>query len=166
MLCPECGHELVETSAPLAEEYKGETFVVEGIVRKECKECGEYVISAKQSDALADGLQAAYREAHGLLTPQEIHDIRNGLNLSQKEFEQMLGVASPTVCRWETGRVVQPKLADNYLRAIRDHSCVSDDAMRRAEIQKAPQFVAASCVSFARYMHINQPGRNVTYNVK
>ena len=165
MLCPECGHELVETSEPLAEEYKGERFVVEGIVRKECKECGEYVISAEQSNALAGGLQAAYREAHGLLTPGEIHDIRSNLGLSQKEFEQMLGVTSPTVCRWETGRLVQPKLADNYLRAIRDHGCVSDDAMRRAEIRKPPQFSEASCISFARYMSISQPGRNVTYNV-
>lgn len=35
MFCPECGHDLVEVSTPLEEEFKGELFLIEGITRNE-----------------------------------------------------------------------------------------------------------------------------------
>ena len=166
MNCPECGHELIATSEPLQEEFRGEKFFVEGISRQECPNCGEYVIEADQCDRLDDALQEQYRHCHGLLTPEDIQSIRRDLGVSQREFEQMLGVTSPTVCRWETGRIIQTKLADNLMRAIRDHRCVADDAMRRSELHKAPAFSAEACVSFEQNIRNLSTDRSVTYNVQ
>lgn len=63
MFCPECGHDLVEVSTPLEEEFKGELFLIEGITRNECPNCGEYVMSAHECDALDDKLQEEYSKS-------------------------------------------------------------------------------------------------------
>lgn len=157
MFCPECGHEMVEVSTPLEEEFKGETFLVEGVTRNECPHCGEYVISSADCDILDDKLQAEYRKRHGLLSPREIAAIRELRGWTQKEFEAVLGVGSPTVCRWETGRVIQSKPLDNLMRGIRDYTCFAEDLAERAEAPRRSQsFTVRGCVKPISAMWNNQ----------
>lgn len=148
MFCPECGHDLIEVSTPLEIEFKGESFLIEGATRSECPNCGEYVTSARECDVLDDKLHAAYRKRHGLLSPEEISKIRELRGWTQKEFEAVLGVTSPTVCRWETDRVIQSKPLDNLMRGIRDYSCFAEDLAERAEApRRSNSFTARGCVS-------------------
>lgn len=163
MFCPECGHRLVETAEPMQEEFKGEVFTVRGIKRAECPQCGEYVISAEECDRLDDALQEQYRELHGLLSPADILSIRKSHGWSQKELERMLGVATPTVSRWETGAVIQSKLADNLLRGIRDHRCLADDLVERAEIRPRATKSASVCVNMAALVDAN---RSIAMNAR
>lgn len=120
MFCSECGHDMRLTDEPICETFRGEEFVVEGVEHYACDECGNYAVSAKASDLLAGKLADAYAKAHGMLAPDEVKALRKSLRLNQAEFEELLGVSRPTVCRWERGSVMQTKTADLLMRVTRD----------------------------------------------
>lgn len=120
MFCSECGHDMRLTSEPMSETFRGEEFVVEGVEHYTCDACGNYAVSAKASDLFAGKLAEAYAMAHGMLAPGEIKGLRKSLRLNQAEFEELLGVSRPAVCRWERGSVVQAKTADLLMRVARD----------------------------------------------
>lgn len=124
MRCVECGHELRLTNEPLTETYRGETFTIEGIERLACDCCGEYEIDAAEADRLSEAIVEAYARAHGLLAPAEIRDIRKALKMTQAQFEKLLGVAKPTVSRWENGASQPTATACQLMRVIRDHPSV------------------------------------------
>ncbi|MBL0171910.1 MAG: helix-turn-helix domain-containing protein [Gemmatimonadaceae bacterium] len=60
------------------------------------------------------------RADHGLLTPQELRDIRGQHDLTQQQLEQLLNVGPKTVVRWEKGTVVQNAATVTLLRLLRD----------------------------------------------
>lgn len=120
MFCCECGHEMRLTSDPITEQFRGEKITVEGIERYECDACGNDVMSAAMTTKLATALSREYARRRGLLSPEEIKRIRKGLRLTQDDFETMVGVSSPTACRWERGTSIQSRTADLLLRALRD----------------------------------------------
>ena len=166
MNCPECGTALVETTSPLEEEFKGETLKIDGILRWECPSCGEYIISAEESDKFERALQRKYREALGLLLPEEIVELRKKRGWSQKELERIIGVTSPSVSRWETGRVVQSKPCDLLMRCLRDHECVASDLSQRAEVPNSTiAFSASDCVSLKSLTQPQATTRS-TFNVR
>lgn len=120
MFCAECGHDMRLTSEPMRETFRGEEFVVEGIERYICDECGEYSITPEMADRLTERLTREYARRHGLLTPGEVRDARKALGLRQSEFEKMLGVTAPSASRWETGATHQSKPVDLLIRVARD----------------------------------------------
>lgn len=120
MICCECGHEMRLTREPMKETYRGEELVVEGIERWTCDECGDYVVSLEEADKLSHALANAYAKSHRLLTPEDVRAARHELGMTQKEFESMLGVSSPSASRWESGKVPQSKPVDLLIRVARD----------------------------------------------
>lgn len=120
MRCTECGHELRLTSEPFTETYRGEKFTIEGIERLVCDECGEYEIGIKEAGMLSEAITEAYAKRHGLLAPTEIKKIRKSFKMTQAQFEKLLGVAKPTVSRWENGASQPTTTACQLMRAIRD----------------------------------------------
>lgn len=147
MFCLECGCDMVESSDSITEEYRGEKLTVYNIEHYVCPQCGEYAVGAKNAKELAHELVNAYAEAQGLLTPDQVAAIRQKTELSQGDFQKMLGVSGVTVSRWETGRAQQSKLADNLLRAIDLFPCVAHELMQRAEVgQYAKPLGESTCV--------------------
>ncbi|MDY4521982.1 MAG: type II toxin-antitoxin system MqsA family antitoxin [Atopobium sp.] len=107
MLCSECGSSNVRLSAkPLKETFRGEEFVVSGLEYYVCDDCDEVVMSLAMADKQAKEMAKQYRKAHHIPSGEEIKSFRKSLGLSQKEFEQYIGVATPTVSRWETEAVI------------------------------------------------------------
>ena len=133
MICCECGHEMRLTNEPMKETYRGEEIVVDGIERWSCDGCGNYVISAENASRFSRGLAEAYAKKHRMLAPSEIRETRHSLGLSQKQFEAMLGVTSPSVSRWESGKVQQSKPVDLLIRLIRDVPGVSQALMETSK---------------------------------
>ena len=84
----------------------------------ECAACGERFFTAEQAKAVSVAVKRQVRAEAGLLTPEEIVAIRQKLSLSQNDLEQLFGLGSKVVTRWETGRVVQSKAADVALRLL------------------------------------------------
>lgn len=134
MRCPECGGELRETRDPMREPYRGEEFVVEGILHHQCDSCGEYLIGLEEEALLSRRLHEEYARRHDLLSPAQIRATRTALGVSQKQFEAMLGVSSPTVSRWETGYMQQTLVADNLIRLVGQVPGAADLLMRRANV--------------------------------
>lgn len=150
MRCLECGAEMRWTDEPITEEYRGENITVSGIGRYVCDQCGNDEMAAKDAERLARSLASEYAHARGLLSPDEIKEFRTSIGITQKEFERMVGVSSPTVSRWESGAMQQSKPVDNLIRAMRDHREVLYDSLERAEIHPSYERAAIKGAPAAR----------------
>lgn len=62
----------------------------------------------------------AYRTLKGLLTSEEIKNVRKQYNLTQKEFAQLLGWGDVTIQRYET-KLIQDETFDQQIRYVRDN---------------------------------------------
>lgn len=82
----------------------GETVKVfmEGVV---CANCGYKTVEANRMGEFALKVSDAYREAHGLLTSEDIRHRRHRLKMSQSQFARHLGVGVASVKRWELGQI-------------------------------------------------------------
>lgn len=117
--CPECGSAGVSTRLetqrfPYGEGTDAAELEVSVPVRK-CSECGfEY---------LDDAAEAIRHEAvcrHlGVLTPDEIRQIREDYGFSRAEFARLTRLGEATLNRWENGILVQNQAYDRYLRLLR-----------------------------------------------
>ena len=77
-----------------------------------CKACGKLLFTNRVDDQISDALRAQLK----LLGPAQIRAARKSLGLKQKELADLLGTAKATICRWETGVLIQSRAMDNLLR--------------------------------------------------
>jgi len=119
--CVVCGGEQVRHEDQRMDfDVRGETMQLDVPV-KVCSTCG----TVEQTDAdPAEMAFAVYRKQKGLLTPDEIKDIRKRYSLSQKSLAALLGMSESTINRYEGGGL-QNEAHDQAIR-----SCASPDAMR------------------------------------
>ena len=85
-----------------------------------CTQCEQEFYLPGQMDGSQLRASAKMREEEGLLQPHEVRAIRQGLGLSQSDFERLLGVGPKTVVRWEKGTVFQNRATDALLRVVRE----------------------------------------------
>ena len=62
MICIECGGDCVETTEPMATEYKGVEIIVSDIPHWKCSVCGEEMLSAEACKAYTDEILRIYEE--------------------------------------------------------------------------------------------------------
>jgi putative zinc finger/helix-turn-helix YgiT family protein len=123
--CPSCGAgpdrwHVVER--PIEQAFRGESFAIHGRVFT-CADCGFETMDPAEKDALVHATWAAYRQGHGLLTPEAIMRFRKELGLTQEAFADYLGVGVASVKRWEKG-LVQDKAMDELIRSKMElHRC-------------------------------------------
>lgn len=134
MKCLECGGEMIRSLDPIQTVFKGDELQIESVEHWKCEQCGELEYESADLDVLDGAENEAYRKLHNLLSPKEIKAIRKRYGLTQAQFEELLGVATPTVSRWETGSVIQTKVADNLMRAIREFPEVPQALAKNAGI--------------------------------
>lgn len=120
MRCVECGGEMKLVDTPLTELVRGEPYTVGGIRRYECQDCHEYEMGAEEAGRLMSALQEQYRQAHQLLSPEQIRSLRESLGLGQTEFGRLVEANAQTVCRWERGRALQDARANKLMILLRD----------------------------------------------
>lgn len=133
-LCHVCGGEAVLVKEP--REFKvgrRSAKIVDAFMR--CGDCSEEYYLPGQMDAAQIKASEAIRREEGLLMPNEIVAIRESFDLSQAEFERLLGVGSKTVIRWEKGTVFQNKATDALLRLLRADR---DNARRLSQWNNVP----------------------------
>lgn len=118
MRCIECGSVMIETAAPITEMVRGVSVTVEGIEHYCCEHCGNTTMSIEAAELLAKKQMSAVARAKGILAPEEIRAIRKKLELTQREFEELIGVSSPTASRWETGAMLPSKTTDTLIRLL------------------------------------------------
>lgn len=119
MKCKRCDRELETVTELRTIRFRGgRQAQVEASVRR-CPECGEVFWRPADAEAAHRAASDQIRRREGLLLTGEIQQLRKNLGLTQKEFEQLLGVGPKTVARWEAGVVFQSRAADGLMRLLR-----------------------------------------------
>ncbi len=117
MTCPNC-----ETAAELIRENRlvplGQRRVLVDDEFLRCTLCGEEFYTPELADQRHRRSVDRARLDDNLLAPGQIRAIRDGLGMSQRLFEQILGVGEKTCVRWEQGRVAQNAATDRLIRLI------------------------------------------------
>ncbi len=60
----------------------------------------------------------AYRTRKGFLSPRQIKEIRNSVNMSVREFADALGISSSTLTKIENNHRIQTKYQDRLFRLV------------------------------------------------
>lgn len=117
MTCPNC-----ETAAEFVRENRlvplGQRRVLVEDEFLRCTLCGEEFYTPELADQRHRRSVDRARLDDNLLAPGQIRAIREGLGMSQRLFEQILGVGEKTCVRWEQGRVAQNAATDRLIRLI------------------------------------------------
>ena len=117
--CPVCGagtltrHVGTETF-----EYRGQTRTIPDYVTYVCDACGESVVDAGSLKTSGRMLKDFQRKVDGLLTGQQIKEIRARLGLTQEQLADLIGGGLKSVARYESGQVCQSRGMDNLLRIL------------------------------------------------
>jgi putative zinc finger/helix-turn-helix YgiT family protein len=83
-----------------------------------CDLCGEELLTEDLAELIEQEAAEAFRRMYRRLAPGEIRAIRERLGLTQELIERALGLGPKTWVRWESGRVLPNRAADNLLRLI------------------------------------------------
>ncbi len=117
--CPICG------AGSLKKEVKTETFTYKGeskdipnYITWSCSECGEAIVDNETLKASGKILKDFQREVDGLLTGQQIKNVRTKLGLTQTQLAHIIGGGLKSVARYEASQISQSKGMDNLLRIL------------------------------------------------
>lgn len=124
MECPLCDrvHEVEEGIRTTSTTIKGEVvsyqerfYYCTNSTEEEC----EFETGTMTNENLLSA-RNAYRKKHGLLTSEEIVDIRENYGMTQVELAKLLGWGEATISRYES-KAIQDEAYDNMLRIIKDN---------------------------------------------
>ena len=124
MECPLCDktHEIEERKRIVTTTLKGEKVAYEEhfyFCENADEEENEFETGAMTNANLMNA-RNAYRVRHGLLTSDEIIDIRENYGLSQVDMARLLGWGEATISRYES-KAIQDEAYDTMLRLIKDN---------------------------------------------
>lgn len=153
--CEACGGRVALSTDALPFSVRGELVEVPGIEHGACAECSEVYVSLDAAEQLQTEAIRMSKAAMGLLSPNEIRDIRRSFAMSQVAFEALLGVGPKTVVRWEKGTVFQNATADRLMRLLRakpelSRILTSGELYAKAPGQRSP--LVTSCSKGTRTM--------------
>ena len=113
--CPECGHDAFSEEDILHSfTYgSGEDAVTLSAQMPiiACQNCGYEYFDHRGEEAQ----HHAVCKHLGVLTPQEISAIRQGLNLTRSEFAGLAGIGEASLQRWESGSLIQNRANDRII---------------------------------------------------
>ena len=119
-ICQVCGSNDVEIVSDVdIFEYKGQKIEVPDYTQVSCRNCGESVADPDAVKRSVPILRDAQRKIDGLLTGNEIKEIRKSFGMTQEEFSEILGGGEKAFARYETGKVAQSKPMDNLIKVLR-----------------------------------------------
>ena len=123
--CPTCGVDRTMQITVRNESFptRGTWVTVEAQVAI-CPTCGADVSVASLDDATLRSVYHRYRVEHGLLTSEDIVQIRRQYGWSQQQLADVLGWDPRTIARYEQG-ALQSVAHDQQLRSLRNPDAIS-----------------------------------------
>lgn len=113
------------------EIYKNEEVTFYAIYEY-CSNTDEFLENEEMIKKNSLAMKDAYRVKMGLLTSDEIIDIRRKYDISQKDFSEVLGWGKATITRYENHQV-QDRIHDDVLRKIDDDPKWFLDMLKRTK---------------------------------
>ena len=116
--CRERAVELASVPYSVQVDYEGSKFTVTipSLTVPRCGNCGTIALDEEANRQIS----AAFRSQVGLLTPEQIHENRVALGLTEQGLADLLGVTAAALSRWEEGAQMQSRSLDRFLRAFFD----------------------------------------------
>jgi len=118
--CPVCGTEQ-ETKVIEKEEVstvRGDKIKALARIRV-CSVCDEELFDEELEEENIQRVYDIYRKKHGILSPEEIKNIRESYGLSQRAFAKLLGIGEASIVRYETGALPEKSLS-NMIMLLKD----------------------------------------------
>lgn len=140
--CSSCGSDNVaERTRSDTVDYRGLTLEVEGLLFDVCQSCRRVSENNKQLIYNEGVIKKAYaaerdllRKRDGLLSGEEIYQIRKHFALTQREAATLFGGGSNAFNKYESGEVLQSVAMDRLLRLV-NASGVSGIAFLKSIVQ-------------------------------
>jgi YgiT-type zinc finger domain-containing protein len=126
--CPICGEGTLR-SRIISERFEfrdGDRVVfveTREVPLEDCDFCGESFSGPRAAKIRHE----ATARALGLLSPDQIREIRESSGQSPADFAMLIGVDEPTLIRWERGRILQDESDDRKLRRLWNRSGIVTD---------------------------------------
>lgn len=135
--CPECDREVDANVIHRREELpvKGEPTAFEADVAV-CPACGCEIGDSRIEDGNLRRAYSAYCSAHGLMSPDEIHDLRNRYGLSLRDFSKFLGFGEQTIARYEGGAIPDESHNTTLMLASTAHGAASLLSVRKDRLSE------------------------------
>ncbi|MDA3935011.1 MAG: type II toxin-antitoxin system MqsA family antitoxin [Gammaproteobacteria bacterium] len=132
-ICPDCetGHLHVQTYSD-AFDYKGNALTVDGLQCWVCDHCESEIIRADQIRHGDKLFADARRRFDGLLTGDDIVQLRKKLGLTQHQAADLFGGGANAFSKYERGDVTQSVAMDRLMRIVARFpallACLAGDA--------------------------------------
>lgn len=133
-----CGGQYAQAAETVTIRASGMSAAVTRVFFR-CGKCGDEQRTVEQREAAEQAAVAAMREAHGLLTPREIRQLREGLGLTHEQLGNLLyGTPKSIVAGWERGRYLHNPDADAMLRSLYDRATLERRAAKSGVVLPDP----------------------------
>ena len=116
-VCDECGHQVTTTWQDHMFVYGAGEAAAELAVRLPVRRCDHCDFDYLDEEGERLKHEVVCRHL-GVLTPQEIRGIREGLGLSRSALAKLTGIGEASLGRWESGIKIQTPGYDRYLRLL------------------------------------------------
>lgn len=148
-----------------------------------CPQCGLEAGTLQTAGAMQLAIADAYRAKQGLLTSNEIKELRKARNLTQRDLAEIMNIGIASIKRWETGTVQSGSMdyalrmqlqcriqADNYsgnreisLPRIKLVIKQLEKLMGKRLLKKGDKFLyLAKYLWYADFLSFRQLGRGMT----
>lgn len=121
LLCMECGTRDTYEFKETIREYEGDGYRFEMLVNLPfCKECGAPIYDEKLEKEIAQKANKKIREQREIITREEILDILEKYNISQKLLSKLLGWGEITLTRYLSGNYTPNLSNSNRLKELKN----------------------------------------------
>ena len=122
--CHFCGSDAVSQHSSMETyQYKQQAYDVL-VDYSVCNQCSEEVITTEQIHINEARVREAKKKLDGLLSCEEIRDIRTRLDLTQEEAAKVFGGGVNAFSKYERGEVTQSAAMDKLIRIAADDQAV------------------------------------------
>lgn len=107
----------IEKTTRIKYEGKPYDILVSDLLVLKCDNCGETYLDNRADRQISRAL----REHLGLMQPEEILAMREGLELTQAQLAEELKLCPESLSRWENGHVIQSRANNDHLQRFFKH---------------------------------------------
>jgi HTH-type transcriptional regulator/antitoxin MqsA len=137
--CANCGADNLQRRVEAETlQYKGQPIVTD-VEYSLCPQCGAEAIFPDQIKRNDCRVRDAWRKADGLLTGEEIADLRKKLGLTQQDAAKVFGGGVNAFSKYERGEVIQSEGMDKLMRLALEMPDVSRWLRQHAGLADRPR---------------------------